>query len=60
MEKERRIHWQGLTYEAMRLVDVIFDGHVIDGTGTCEETFTDDVKDAIEFVIELKESSIES
>lgn len=53
-EKERRIHWQGLAYKEMNLVDCILGKSVTKGEGTTEDEFADDCKAATE---SLKEES---
>lgn len=52
-EKERRIHWQGLAYKGMNLVDKILQNHL--GTGTTEIDFPADCERAFDMIITLRE-----
>lgn len=47
-EKERRIHWQGLAYTGMRVVDAVLNNQIQLGEGTTEESMQVNARMAID------------
>ena len=53
-EKERRIHWQGLAYTGMRVVDAVLNNQIQLGEGTTEESMQINARMAIDKMSHLR------
>jgi hypothetical protein len=53
-EKERRVYWQDLTYAAMNAVDQLLPHAPKTAPFTNEDTFKDDLKQALKYVREIE------
>lgn len=46
-EEDSRVHWQGLAYIGMRVIDAVLGNSIAEGTGTTEESMSDNARRAI-------------
>ncbi len=54
-EKTRRVHWQGLAYKGMNLVDAVLQKSIVCGAGTTEDEFARDCEKVVAEIKWLRE-----